>query len=184
MQRRVKTMTITGALLAISASLAPHAAACSLPGLSALRVPVTLPPALFAPAQTQAIRAGAQSGPAIVGLWNVTIYAGGAIVDQAFDVWHSDGTEVLNDFTDPIEDNVCLGVWSQTGPATFKLKHPSWTFDLSGNLTGVAYILEQVTVGAGGNEYEGGYNISFFDTSGNPTGSFEGTLKAYRITPN
>ena len=185
MQRRMTTIVMTGALLAISASVAPNAIACSLPGVSALRVPVMLPSALFAPsAQSQAAGAPAQSSTPIVGLWNVTFYSGGAIVDQAFDAWHNDGTEILNDFTDPIEGNVCLGVWTQTGPQTFKLKHPSWTFDASGNLTGTAYILETVTVSAGGNGYEGPYSIFFFDTSGNPAGSFTGVIKATRIMPD
>jgi hypothetical protein len=103
-------------------------------------------------------------------------------VDQAFDVWHSDGTEILNDYTDPIEGNVCLGVWTQTGPETYQLKHPSWTFDINGNLTGTAYILETITVGSGGNEYGGPYTINFFDLSGNPVGTYPGTIKAYRIT--
>jgi hypothetical protein len=119
MQRRMTTITITGALLALSASVVPNATACSLPGVSALRVPVTLPFGLFPPAaQSQAAGVPAQSSTPIVGLRNVTFYSGGVIVDQAFDAWHSDGTEILNDFTDPIEGNVCLGVWTQTGPQT------------------------------------------------------------------
>jgi hypothetical protein len=181
MQRRIKTIIITGAFLALSASVAPNATACSLPGVSALRVPAILPPGLI-PAPNES-GAPAQGGVPIVGLWSVTFYSGGAIVDQAFDVWHSDGTEILNDFTNPIEDNVCLGVWVQIGPETFKLKHPSWTFDSSGNLTGTAYIIETVAVDPGGNQYEGPYTISFYDTSGNPQGSFSGTIKAHRIMP-
>jgi len=183
MQRRIKTITITGALLALSASVAPNATACSLPGVSPLRVPAILPPGLLAvPTQGQA-GAPAQSGPAIVGLWSVVFYSGGAIVDEAFDVWHSDGTEILNDFTNPIEGNVCLGVWTQTSPRTFTLRHPSWTFDTSGNLTGTALIIETVAVAPGGDAYEGPYSISLFDTSGNPVGSFTGTIKASRIAP-
>ncbi|HXM42780.1 MAG TPA: hypothetical protein VN924_16125 [Bryobacteraceae bacterium] len=178
----MKTIAITGALLALSVSVAPYATACSLPGVTALKAPAILPPGLIAvPAQPNA--APGQSDTPIVGLWSVTFYSSGIAVDQAFDAWHSDGTEILNDFTDPIEGNVCLGVWTQTGPQTFKLKHPSWTFDTSGNLTGTAYILETVTVGPGGNEYEGPYSIDFYDTSGNPTGSFTGNIKAYRIMP-
>jgi hypothetical protein len=185
MQRRMTKITLTGALLAVSASFAPNLTACSLPGVSALRVPVTLPPGLFAPAaQPKPAGPATSSGSSIVGLWNVTFYSGGAIVDQAFDAWHSDGTEILNDFTDPIEGNVCLGVWSETGPQTFKLKHPSWTFDSSGNLTGTAYILETITVGPGGDQYAGPYTIDFFDTSGNPAGSFTGVIKAHRIVPD
>jgi len=185
MQRRITTIAITGALLAISASFAPNATACGLPGVSPMRVPAILPPSLFPPAaQSPAAGALGQDGATIVGLWNVTFYSGGEIVDQAFDAWHSDGTEILNDFTDPIEDNVCLGVWAQTGPQTYKLKHPSWTFDVNGNLTGTAWILETVTVGPGGNAYDGPYSISFFDTSGNPIGTYTGVIKAYRIMPD
>jgi len=183
MQRPMTTITLTGALLAISASFAPKLTACSLPGLSTFRTPVTLPPSLFAPAQSQAASGGVQSS-SIVGLWNVTFYSGGTIVDQAFDVWHSDGTEILNDFTNPIEGNVCLGVWTETSSQTFKLKHPSWTFDGGGNLTGTAYIVETLIVGPNGNEYEGPYSISFFDTAGSPAGTFTGVLKAYRVMPD
>lgn len=185
MQRRITTIALTGALLAVSASLVPNATACSLPGFAALKGPAILPQAMFPPAaQSHTAPAPARSGASIVGLWNVTFYSDGAVADQAFDVWHSDGTEILNDFTNPIEDNVCLGVWVQIGPETFKLKHPSWTFDTSGNLTGTAYIIETVTVGPGGNEYEGPYTISLYDTSGNPLGSFSGTIKARRIMPD
>ena len=68
-------------------------------------------------------------GPSIVGLWNATFTSGGQTVDVAFDAWHDDGTEILNDYTNPIEGNVCLGVYEQTGPHSYKLKHPSWSFD-------------------------------------------------------
>jgi hypothetical protein len=184
MQRRITTI-ISGALLALSAGFAPQAAACSLPGVApgvpTLKTPATLPPALTAPLNAPGAASASATAP-IVGLWSVTFYSGGAIVDQGFDAWHSDGTEILNDVTDPIEDNVCLGVWSQAG-RTFKLKHPSWTFDTTGTLTGTAYILEAVTVSSTGNEYAGPYSISFFDTSGNPTGSFTGVIKATRIAP-
>ena len=176
------TIVITGALLAVSASVASNATACSMPSVFPMRTPAILPPGLI-PAPAQSNAAPGPSGTPIVGLWSVTFYSSGVVVDQAFDAWHSDGTEILNDFTDPIEGNVCLGVWTQAGPQTFKLKHPSWTFDTTGNLTGTAYILETVTVGPGGNEYEGPYSISFYDTSGNPTGSFTGNIKAYRIMP-
>lgn len=184
MQRRITKITVTGALL-ICAAFAPNAVACSLPGYAALRGPVVLPPALFpAPSASPAGGAALQSSASIVGLWNVTFSSGGSVVDQAFDAWQSDGTEILNDYTNPIEGNVCLGVWTQTGTQTFKLKHPSWTFDSSGNLTGTAYISESVTVDAGGNGYDGLYVINFFDTSGNPVGSYTGTLKAHRVMPD
>jgi hypothetical protein len=59
------------------------------------------------PSSPAAVMPG-QANPSIVGLWYLQFISGGFVVDQAFDVWHSDGAEVLNDFTDPIEDNVCL----------------------------------------------------------------------------
>lgn len=184
MQRRiqVRTIAITGALLAISASAVPNLTACSMPGTSALKMPAILPPSLFQPDQSPtALQPGLPAS--IVGLWTVTFYSGGVIVDQAFDAWHSDGTELLNDFTDPIEGNVCLGAWTQTGPQTYKLKHPSWTFDTNGTLTGTAWIFETVTLGPGGNGYDGPYTISLFDTEGNPIATYGGTIKAYRIMP-
>lgn len=186
--QRTMTILFTGALLAVSASLAPNAAACGLPGVNpgapSFKTPAGLPPGLAAmPNESSPAGVSASSAVPIVGLWNVTFYSEGAVTDQAFDAWHSDGTEILNDFTDPIEDNVCLGVWAQTGAQSFKLKHPSWTFDINGNLTGTAYILEAVTVSSSGNEYAGPYSISFFDTNGNPTGNFTGVIKANRITP-
>jgi len=178
-------IAVTGAILALGAGLAPNANACSNKlGAFAMRVPAILPPAIpAAPSDTPA-DSPARLGSSIVGLWSVTFYSEGATVDVAFDAWHSDGTEILNDFTDPIEGNVCLGAWTQTGPQTFKLKHPSWTFDGNGNLTGTAYILETVTVASGGNQYQGTYTINFYDTSGNPEGSVSGTLAASRITPD
>jgi hypothetical protein len=125
------------------------------------------------------------NGPvSIVGLWNVTFSSGGEVVDVAFDVWHSDGTEILNDYTNPIEGNVCLGVWEQAGPRSYKLKHPSWSFDTNGNLLGTVWISEIVTVSANGNSYEGSYKYDIYDTTGAFIEEFTGTIKATRIVPN
>jgi len=192
MQRKIKMIAITGAILALGAGLAPNANACSNKlGAIAMRAPALLPSAMTAaPSETPAAPSEtpaddpARPGSSVVGLWSVTFYSEGTSVDVAFDAWHSDGTEILNDFTDPIEGNVCLGAWTQTGPQTFKLKHPSWTSDSSGNLTGTAYIFETVTVTSGGNKYAGTYTIKYYDVSGNPTGTFSGTLAATRVTPD
>ena len=130
MQRKVTTMLFSGALLAMVAAVAPQAKACTVPGMNTLKPAMILPPGLLTPRQASSTPAG--SAPSIVGLWHVTFFSGGVVTDNAFDAWHSDGTEVLNDFTDPIEDNVCLGVWTQTSTGAYKLKHPSWTFDTGG----------------------------------------------------
>jgi hypothetical protein len=178
-------IAITGAILALGAGLVPNARACSNKlGAFAMRAPAILPSVMTAAPNDTSAATPARLGISIVGLWSVTFYSEGTAVDVAFDAWHSDGTEILNDFTDPIEGNVCLGAWAQTGLQTFKLTHPSWTFDSNGNLTGTAYILETVTVTSGGSQYQGTYTINYYDTSGNPEGSFSGTLSATRISPN
>src|SRR5579863_1508681 len=74
-----------------------------------------VPQALVTAPQADAISAqplvsDAAVSTSIVGLWNVTFLSGGQVVDVAFDAWHGDQTEILNDYTDPIEGNVCLGV--------------------------------------------------------------------------
>ena len=104
--------------------------------------------------------------------------------DVAFDAWHSDGTEILNDYTNPIEGNVCLGVWQQTGIRTYKLKHPSWSFDSNGNLQGTVIIGEKITVSPDGKSYSGSYTYSIYDTSGNFLEQFTGQIKATRIKPD
>jgi hypothetical protein len=182
MQRRTMTISISGAVLAILAGIAPNANACSVPGIPALKPAVMLPPGLIAAPGSGSRPAG--TAASIVGLWHVKFYSGGTLSDNAFDAWHSDGTEVLNDFTNPIEDNVCLGVWTQTAAGSYKLKHPSWTFDSSGNLTGLAMIFETVTVSTDGNTYSGVYTVDLFDTMGNPVGSFNGGLMGERIMPD
>jgi hypothetical protein len=135
------------------------------------------------PATTDAFL-GLNLSPGIVGLWNVTFSSGGEIVDVAFDAWHSDGTEILNDYTNPIEGNVCLGVWEQTGPRSFRLKHPSWAFDTNGTLLGTVVIRENVTLSPDSNSYKGTYRYDIYDTTGAFVTELTGTLSATRIRPD
>jgi len=126
---------------------------------------------------------GGSKGPvSIVGLWNLNFLSGGVVVDVAFDAWHSDGIEVLNDYTNPINGNVCLGVWEQTGPRAYKLKHPSWYFDANGNLLGTVIIRECVRLSPDGNSFSGTYTDDVYDVTGNFLEELSGQLKATRIT--
>jgi hypothetical protein len=134
-----------------------------------------------APANDPSIAAPAQ-GPAIVGLWRVTFVSDGQVVDEGFDIWHSDGTEVLNDNPPPATGNVCVGVWSQTGGRTFKLKHLSWSYDMNGNLNGTVIIREQVAVDTSGASFKGTFKIDAFDLTGNPVFHIDGQLTGERIT--
>ena len=121
--------------------------------------------------------------PSIVGLWNVQFLAGGQVVDAGFDVWNMDGTETLNDTSAPSSGNVCLGVWSKTGPMTYKLKHPSWIYDDAGvNVIGVVMIREQITLSPNGKTYSGDLVIDAYDLSGNLLQHNVGTIVGQRIT--
>jgi len=124
------------------------------------------------------------SASLIVGLWNLEFFYQGQVVDVAFDVWHSDGTEILNDYTDPIEGNVCLGVWEQTGPSSYQLKHPSWSFDENGNLLGTVVIHENVALSRDGNSFSGKYAYDVYDVDGNFQYELTGKLAATRIKAN
>src|SRR5581483_7099782 len=126
-----------------------------------------------------------QGNPAnatIVGLWQVAFISDGQIADQGFDVWHADGTELLNDTPPPASGNICVGVWQETALLTFKLNHPSWTFDPNGNLNGTAVIRETITLDKGGNKYSGIYTVTVYDLNSNIIFSQTGTVTGERIT--
>jgi hypothetical protein len=59
----------------------------------------------------------------IVGLWMTAILVGGQIGDQSFDVWHADGTELLNDNPPPAGGNVCVRVSVRTDRNSYRLYH-------------------------------------------------------------
>lgn len=120
--------------------------------------------------------------PSIVGLWKTTFTSGGQVVDEGFDLWNSDGTEVLNDDPPPQTGNVCLGLFVKSALSTYKLKHPSWTYDANGNLTGTAIIRELIFMGPGGDTYHGTFTIDLFDLDGKHLTQFGGTISATRIT--
>lgn len=112
-----------------------------------------------------------------------TFTSDGEVTDAGFDVWHSDGTQLLNDNPPPVTGNVCVGVWTQTGPLTYELKHPSWAFDPDTNTTliGIAYILEKVTLDPSGDKYTGTATIEGYDLDGNHVVHLESSVSGDRI---
>jgi hypothetical protein len=135
------------------------------------------------PAQAIPAREAAQAADAtIVGLWKVTFTSGGQVTDLGFDLWHADGTEVLNDDPPPSTGNVCVGVWASAGHLSYKLKHVSWIYDNSGNLTGTATIRENIMLAASGNSYKGSATVDIYDLEGNNVYHDKGELSAERIT--
>jgi hypothetical protein len=181
-------IAVIATMLAFCSTLLPLASAqCGGALLSPrLQTIPTIPGMLTAPAAVAPNPSAStpKTSVSIVGLWKINFLAGGAIVDVAFDAWHSDGTELLNDYTDPIEGNVCLGVWQQTGSSTYKLKHPSWYFDTNGNLLGTVIIHESVTLSADGNSFGGPAIEDVYDTSGNLLEVLTAQVEATRITAN
>jgi hypothetical protein len=175
---------IVATLLAFCPALLPVASAqCGGVALSPrLQTIPSVPEVPSAPAITNRTSPSAPASVSIVGLWKINFLAAGEIVDVAFDAWHSDGTELLNDYTNPIESNVCLGVWQQTSAGTYKLKHPSWYFDTSGNLLGTVIIHETISLSADGNTFSGPAVEDVYDTSGNLLEVLTARVKATRIT--
>lgn len=149
--------------------------------LAAPMAQLTTPSATDGQVSTEHAAAG-PSAQELVGLWHVVASSGGQIVDQEFEVWHSDGTEEILDITPPAEENACFGIWVQTSRDTVKLKHPAWTFDANGNLTGTAILRETVTIERGENKFTGTYTLDYYDTSGKSTGHFTGEVQGTRIT--
>ena len=121
--------------------------------------------------------------PAITGLWFVNFFSAGAVWDQGFDMWHSDGTEILNDNSvPPSVGNVCLGIWKQTSHNTYKLRHPGWNWDTSGNLIGTFVLLETITIDSDADSYRGSFVYNVYDLSGKITSVTKGSLTARRVT--
>jgi hypothetical protein len=130
--------------------------------------------------------------PSIVGYWHIVSLvdpdggystAGPNVFDEGFDAWHADGTETLNDISAPPTGNVCIGVWSQTGPLTYVLKHPSWLYDENNTtVIAVATITQEVTLDPGGNSYTGKVTIKAIDLTGADVFDAEASMTAERIT--
>ncbi|MGA8705458.1 MAG: hypothetical protein WB646_00570 [Steroidobacteraceae bacterium] len=70
----------------------------------------------------------------IVGMWRFQLTApNGAVVDDGYAQWHSDGTEIQNSgLHAPITSNFCLGVWSEVGHGTYQLNHFPLAWDATG----------------------------------------------------
>jgi len=176
-----------GALAAILIS-GTNAGACSLPGGMGLTSVNFIDPSVkLGLPRTQNDTAQAQRGPSasqagVVGLWQVTYSSAGTVVDMAFETFHSDGTEMLNDTTPPAAGNVCFGVWIQEGARTYKLTHPSWVFDNNGNLTGTATFQNTINM-TSADTFTGTYTITYYDTHGTKGDVYTGTFTATRILP-
>jgi hypothetical protein len=126
--------------------------------------------------------------PTIVGLWNSEFAGADGSDDKGFDSFYSDGNELLIDNSAPATDNVCSGVWEKTGNRTYTVNHPSWDFDLSGNLIAIVVISETITVDEKGNKFKGSGSVTVYDPTLNAviyqtTGTVTGTRIMAKSSP-
>jgi hypothetical protein len=135
-----------------------------------------------------------QSGPPIVGLWKVVVTQNGTEILRGFDIYNRDRTEVLAEFHDPRTGNVCLGVWSKSGPRTYKLLHPAFRWNhlldesmiqpplLNQSWTGYRIVSEEVTVDPSGDSFSGTFTVRRFSTTGVFQGQTDARISGERIT--
>lgn len=136
-------------------------------------------------ADAQLIRASLGS-QGIVGLWSVSLMAGGAQVDWGYAEWHADGTEIMNSGGHtPASGNFCLGTWRQSGPNTYHLKHFPLAYNpANGQLAAKIILTEDVTVDRTGENFSGSFTQDVYD----PTGAtllqhIAGAITGRRVEP-
>jgi hypothetical protein len=187
--KSTKLIPMFGLVIGLCAAFASHAnAQCGVSVVQRQGGQVAFATMRQAPDEREMGHAAIQpqgNPPTLVGLWDLQFISDGQLVDEGFDQYHDDGTEILNDTPPPATGNVCLGVYAQTGKRTFHLKHPSWIYDQTNTtVIGRATILEDITVDPSGNTFSGSFTIQLRDLTGNPLGpDLTGQLKADRIVP-
>jgi hypothetical protein len=180
-----KVLGASAALAAASLLFTAPANACTVSAGAKPQAAAPLPTGLPTMQSEATANDGKGKSHGFVGLWDSKLISNDQVFDEGFDAFHSDGTEILIDQSAPATDNVCLGVWEQTGPGTIKLKHPSWYFDLNGNLLGTVIIYETLTLDADCDSFHGTSSEDVYDTKGNKIAHYEGfQIKAKRITAN
>jgi hypothetical protein len=123
----------------------------------------------------------------IVGLWSVSLMSGGNQVDWGYAQWHADGTEIMNSGGHtPASGNFCLGVWRQTGPNSYHLKHFPLAYNpATGALAAKIILTEDVQVDRNGQTFAGSFTQDIYD----PTGTtllqhIAGSITGHRVQPN
>ena len=162
------------ALASCGDSLSEMATVAALHGLSSSQSSPTQP--------GTASFSGGAGNSSIVGLWHTYFTAGGQTIQEAFQVWNTGGTEIHNPNVDPRTGNVCLGVWTNIGPNTYKLAHRVWWYDANGDFMGTIHLSEVVSLGKNGNTHSGAFALDFYDPSGNFLFEVAGDVAAERIS--
>ncbi len=144
----------------------------------------------------------------IVGLWNVSFVSDGVppnpvpegvTTDFGTVQWHDDGTELMiSGGRPPSTGDVCMGVWEQTGPFTYKLKHLALAWVSSdtppsmggpgpspAQFLGPAIISEVVTLNKSRDSYQGPFTIDQYNADESQLlVHISGTVRGTRVTVN
>ncbi|MBV9996338.1 MAG: hypothetical protein JO127_14130 [Caulobacteraceae bacterium] len=162
-------------------------AAAAAPAFAGCGVGAPVQPAVFSSASGGAGLTPANLGAqGIVGMWSVQFLANGGVFDTAYAQWHSDGTELMNSLgRTPASGNVCMGVWTQTGPFSYHLRHLALSFDpATGKPDHRDVISEDVTVDPRGQSFSGPFTIDAYDPkSGAQVAHIAGTINGQRVNP-
>jgi hypothetical protein len=142
--------------------------------------------AVYRPGSERFVRVGHETSvpnSGIVGLWKISMVSdgnaypapvpNGAVVDFGTVQWHDDGTELMiSGGRAPSTGDVCMGVWEQVGPFTYKLKHIALAWVSSdtppsmggpgpspAQFLGPAIIRQMVTLSPSRDSYQGGFTL-------------------------
>jgi hypothetical protein len=183
MATTLRTLLIATAALASASAFAPAAwAGC---GDNALKHHASFTSNSQDGGMLIPIAAGNPGGAAIVGMWSVTLTAGGGTFDWGYQVWHDDGTEIMNSGSRaPATENFCLGVWAQTGPLNYKLNHFALSYDGAGALNAKVNIKEDVVVDPRGSSFAGPFTADVYSPAGALLQHVAGRIVGQRITVN
>lgn len=134
-------------------------------------------------------------GADVVGMWRFALIApNGAVVDDGYAQWHSDGTEIQNSgLHAPITSNFCLGVWRAAGGGTYQLNHFPLAWDATGQSPANAIQLTETVKLTDHDHMTGTFTLKVYvwttpdslDVSpSTPVATVTGTVTATRVTVN
>ena len=191
MKSRIAMPVLAGAVLFVTGAASTANATCIPPTAQNRNqyrtVKKRVPLSVFMAKSSKKTAPAADGLPAaeasIAGMWFSGSVEDGEVLLNAFELWNSDGTQILNDQSPILAGNVCLGAWTKTGPLTYSLKHPSWIYDDRGEqVVGIAWLLEKIVLDPGGDRYTGDLRVEVTDLEGNVLDTLNFKLAAQRIT--
>jgi hypothetical protein len=116
----------------------------------------------------------------------------GAVVDDGYAQWHSDGTEIQNSGVHaPITSNFCLGVWKQVGRDTYQLNHFPLAWDMTGQGPANAIQITETVKLTDENHFTGTFTLKVYVWTSTdsldvapsmPVATVTGTVTATRVT--